>query len=85
MSVHTPVVVDAEDLERLVRQAHQLNADVAWRHPEEGWACTCGQSMLDRQAVGRQKYSKERRARTRHSEHVAYHVRQALAGRIEFP
>ncbi len=86
------VQVDAADLERLVRQAHQLNADVGPLVQYTPFECTCGLGLGASLAEGEDdadpvwlvdKLKSE--ARGRHAEHLAYHVRQALAGRIEFP
>ena len=88
----TVVAVDAADLERLVRLAHQFNADVAVFVQYTPYECTCGlfvgaslpeddDEMADRWMVSKLQTE----ARARHAVHLAYHVRQALAGRIEFP
>ncbi len=91
----TAVAVDADDLERLVRLAHQLNADVATFVQYTPYECTCGlglgpslpdplDSDFDTDPVWLvEKLTAE--ARGKHAKHLEYHVRQALAGRIEFP
>lgn len=87
------VTVDAADLERLVRLAHQFNADVATFVQYTPYECTCGlhlgASLPDDDDDANdpvwlvEKLQTE--ARGVHGRHVAYHVRQALTGRIEFP
>lgn len=92
MLVTTAVTVDAADLERLVRLAHQINADVATFVQYTPYECTCGLGLgpslpedddADDPVWLVEKLQTE--ARAKHAVHVAYHVRQALAGRIEFP
>lgn len=76
------VTIAADDLERLVRRYHEWLPDTAAmltadEFIEDGieelapWlsSCACGERIDQRD----------------HGTHVAYHVRQALAGRIEFP
>lgn len=92
IDVRPAVRVDADDLERLVRLAHQLNADVATFVQYTPYECTCGlflgaslpdddDEMADQWMVGKLQTE----ARGKHAKHLEYHVRQALAGRIEFP
>lgn len=90
--IGTVVAVDAADLERLVRLAHQINADVATFVQYTPYECTCGLGLGaslpedDDEMADRWMVSKlQTEARGRHATHLAYHVRQALAGRIEFP
>lgn len=90
--MRTAVAVDAADLERLVRLAHQINADVATLVQYTPYECTCGlhlgPSLDDTDDDTDPVWLVEKlqaEARGLHSRHLAYHVRQALAGRIEFP
>lgn len=91
MQVTTAVTVDADALERLVRLAHQLNADVATFVQYTPYECTCGlglgASLPDDDADDPVWLVEKLQANARglHATHLAYHVRQALAGRIEFP
>lgn len=90
--IGTAVTVDATDLERLVRLAHQLNADVAPFVQYTPYECTCG-LWLGSSVPGDDDADDpvwlvdklRTEARGAHAKHLAYHVRQALAGRIEFP
>lgn len=68
--IGTTVTVNADALEQLVRYAHTYDGSVL--------RCNCGQRL-----TGRDLQHDD--PKTRHAEHVEYHVRQALAGRIEFP
>jgi class 3 adenylate cyclase len=93
MTTATAVTVDGADLERLVRLAHQINADLAPFVQFTPYECTCGlylgtstdtSPFPDGDPVLRAQRLAAA-ARAKHGTHVAYHVRQALAGRIEFP
>lgn len=90
--MRTAVAVDAADLERLVRLAHQFNADVGPLVQYTPYECTCGLGLgaslddTDDDTDPVWLVDKLRaEARGFHARHVEYHVRQALAGRIEFP
>lgn len=90
--IGTVVAVDAADLERLVRLAHQINADVATFVQYTPYECTCGlrlgPSLDDSDDCTDPVWLVDKlqtEARGRHATHLAYHLRQALAGRIEFP
>lgn len=95
MQTATVVTVAADDLERLVRLAHQINADVATLIQYTPYECTCGLGLgasLPDPADSDDDHDPawlvdklQTEARARHATHLAYHVRQALAGRIEFP
>lgn len=88
------VTVDAADLERLVRLAHQINADLAPFLQYTPYECTCGLHLGPSTDVDDDPgefdpleiaASLSAAARAKHGSHVGYHVRQALLGRIEFP
>lgn len=93
IDVRPAVRVDADDLERLVRLAHQLNADVAPFVQYTPYECTCGLGMGPSLPDPTDDYADPvwlvekltAEARGKHAKHLEYHVRQALAGRIEFP
>ena len=78
------VIVDAVDLERLVRLAHQINRDTVATFHRTGtpWECTCGHFLTFE--CDDDTREAESAARAYHGTHLAYHLRQALAGRIEF-
>lgn len=78
------VTVDPADLERLVRLAHQINRDtvVMFHGTAPPWECICGH-LLALEHDDPASADAESFARADHGTHVAYHVRQALAGRIE--
>lgn len=87
----TSVTVDAGDLERLVRLAHQVDpfhqlmvdSDAEEDEPigVDGVACMCGVRFGAVRSGGRESMS----ADGVHQQHVERHVRSALAGRIEIP
>jgi hypothetical protein len=64
----TTVNVNADDLERLVRSAHQVMA--------AGWICQCGWR------AARAVTDSDAGALSKHGSHVEHVVREALAGRI---
>jgi len=78
------VTVAADDLEHLVRQAHQFVADLPGKNLELGedmyYECTCGHDCTVDMKWGENRASE---SRAKWASHVAYHVRQAQAGRIE--
>ncbi len=70
-TVTRSVVVDADDLERLVRLAHQADywGSVHFDDDPQWKGCSCGSNIDE----------------SNHPAHVEWCVREARRGRIEFP